>query len=83
MLSPPTDEIIESRSATVPARLPGRSAASRGAHRHWGGEEILVLSGTFVDKHGKHATGTWLQGPPLCEHDAFVEEETVILFKTG
>ena len=52
-------------------------------HRHWGGEEILVLSGTFMDEHGQYPTGTWLQSPHLSEHDPFVEEETVILVKTG
>jgi len=27
-------------------------------HRHWGGEEIYVLSGQFEDEHGKYPAGT-------------------------
>ena len=30
-------------------------------HQHWGGEEILVLSGTFRDEHGTYPTGTWIE----------------------
>ena len=52
-------------------------------HRHWGGEEILVLSGTFIDEHGEYPTGAWWQSPHLSEHYPFVKEETVILVKTG
>ena len=52
-------------------------------HRHWGGEEILVLSGTFEDEHGRYPKGTWLRSPHLSSHCPFVEEETVILVKTG
>lgn len=52
-------------------------------HRHWGGEEILVLSGTFCDEHGRYPTGSWLRSPHLSQHQPFVEEETVILVKTG
>lgn len=52
-------------------------------HRHWGGEEILVLSGTFCDEHGRYPTFSWLRSPHLSQHQPFVEEETVILVKTG
>ncbi|MDT9165754.1 cupin domain-containing protein, partial [Escherichia coli] len=27
-------------------------------HRHFGGEEILVLSGEFIDEHGRYPAGT-------------------------
>ncbi|GAL13614.1 hypothetical protein JCM19233_4619 [Vibrio astriarenae] len=30
-------------------------------HQHWGGEEILVLSGTFYDEHGEYPQGTWIR----------------------
>ncbi len=52
-------------------------------HEHWGGEEILVLSGTFRDEHGMYPKGTWIQSPNLSTHHPFVEEETVIFVKTG
>ena len=52
-------------------------------HKHWGGEEILVLSGTFIDEHGSYPKGTWIRSPHLSEHYPRVEEETVIFVKTG
>ena len=52
-------------------------------HRHWGGEEILVLSGTFIDEQGRYPRGTWMRSPHLSRHHPFVEEETLILVKTG
>ena len=53
------------------------------SHQHWGGEEILVLSGTFIDEHGHYPAGTWMRSPHLSSHHPFVEEETVIFVKTG
>ncbi|MGK0443798.1 MAG: anti-sigma factor ChrR (cupin superfamily) [Bermanella sp.] len=52
-------------------------------HKHWGGEEILVLSGEFKDQHGSYPKGTWIRSPHLSEHHPFVEEDTVILVKVG
>lgn len=52
-------------------------------HRHFGGEEILVLSGEFRDELGRYPTHTWIRSPHLSAHHPFVEEETVILVKTG
>ncbi len=52
-------------------------------HKHWGGEEILVLSGTFMDEHGQYPKGTWMQSPHLSSHHPFVEKETLIYVKTG
>lgn len=52
-------------------------------HRHWGGEEILVLSGEFIDEHGRYPAGTWLRSPHLSAHYPHVEVETVIWVKTG
>lgn len=52
-------------------------------HRHWGGEEIFVLSGTFKDEHGEYPAGTWIRSPHLSEHHPFVEEESLIYVKTG
>ncbi|MBT4519754.1 MAG: cupin [Halieaceae bacterium] len=52
-------------------------------HRHFGGEEILVLSGEFRDEHGVYPSGTWMRSPHMSEHYPFVDEETIILVKTG
>lgn len=52
-------------------------------HRHFGGEEILVLSGEFCDEHGRYPERTWLRSPHLSQHHPFVDEETVIWVKTG
>lgn len=52
-------------------------------HKHWGGEEILVLKGEFKDEHGSYPKGTWIRSPHLSEHFPFVDEETIILVKVG
>jgi anti-sigma factor ChrR (cupin superfamily) len=52
-------------------------------HRHFGGEEILVLSGTFIDEHGQYPARTWLRSPHMSMHYPYVEEETIILVKVG
>lgn len=52
-------------------------------HRHFGGEEILVLSGEFIDEHGRYPKGSWIRSPHLSEHYPYVEEETIILVKVG
>ena len=53
------------------------------AHRHWGGEEIFVLEGTFQDEHGDYPAGTWLRSPHLSEHTPFSDDGCLILVKTG
>jgi anti-sigma factor ChrR (cupin superfamily) len=52
-------------------------------HRHWGGEEIFVLSGEFIDEHSRYPVGTWIRSPHLSTHHPYVEKETIILVKTG
>lgn len=52
-------------------------------HRHVGGEEILVLSGEFIDEHGRYPAGSWLRSPHMSTHHPRVENETVIWVKTG
>ncbi len=53
------------------------------SHRHFGGEEIFVLSGEFKDEHGVYPKGTWLRSPHMSQHHPFVSEETIIWVKTG
>ena len=52
-------------------------------HRHFGGEEIYVISGEFIDEHGRYPAGTWLRSPHQSEHNPYVEQETIIWVKTG
>ncbi|QYJ87994.1 cupin domain-containing protein [Shewanella mesophila] len=52
-------------------------------HRHFGGEEILVLAGTFCDEFGTYPKGTWLRSPHMSQHFPFVEQDTIIWVKTG
>ena len=52
-------------------------------HKHFGGEEIFVLSGTFKDEHGEYPKGSWIRNPHMSQHHPYVDEETVIWVKTG
>ena len=52
-------------------------------HRHYGGEEIFVISGTFCDEHGTYPAGSWIRSPHMSQHQPFVVEETIIWVKTG
>lgn len=52
-------------------------------HTHFGGEEILVISGEFIDEHGHYPAGSWLRSPHLSKHNPYVEQDTVILVKVG
>lgn len=52
-------------------------------HVHSGGEEVYVLSGEFIDEHGRYATGTWIRNPHMSCHTPYVEQDTIILVKVG
>lgn len=53
-------------------------------HRHWGGEEIFVLDGTFHDEHGQYPKGTWIRSPHLSQHTPFTKEDGALIYvKTG
>jgi len=52
-------------------------------HTHFGGEEIYVISGEFIDEHGRYPAGTWIRSPHQSRHDPYVEVETIILVKVG
>lgn len=53
------------------------------AHTHWGGEEILVLEGTFSDEYGDYPAGSWLRNPHLSRHQPFSDEGCLIYVKVG
>ncbi len=52
-------------------------------HTHWGGEEIVVISGKFIDEHGEYPAGSWIRSPHMSRHFPRVEQETLILVKVG
>ena len=52
-------------------------------HTHWGGEEILVLEGTFSDEYGDYPAGSWLRSPHLSRHQPFSDEGCLIYVKVG
>ena len=51
------------------------------AHGHPGGEEILVLSGTFSDGSGDHGPGWYLRNPPGSAHQPSSADGALIFVK--
>lgn len=52
-------------------------------HKHWGGEEIFVIEGEFIDEHDRYPKYTWIRSPHLSQHLPYVEFDTLIYVKTG
>jgi anti-sigma factor ChrR (cupin superfamily) len=52
-------------------------------HRHYGGEEILVLEGVFEDEFGSYPAGTWMRSPHMSAHHPFSVDGCLILVMTG
>jgi anti-sigma factor ChrR (cupin superfamily) len=50
-------------------------------HVHAGGEEILVLEGTFTDEQGEYAAGTYLRNPAGSSHAPFSTGGCTLLVK--
>lgn len=50
------------------------------SHRHWGGEEIFVLEGTFHDEHGQYPKGSWIRSPHLSQHTPFTKEDGALIY---
>ncbi|WP_043369298.1 cupin domain-containing protein [Cyanobium sp. PCC 7001] len=50
-------------------------------HTHGGGEEILVLEGTFSDEQGDHPAGTYLRNPVGSSHAPFSRAGCTLLVK--
>lgn len=51
------------------------------AHAHPGGEEVLVLSGTFEEGSLRHPAGSYLRNPPGSSHQPASEQGAVIFVK--
>jgi anti-sigma factor ChrR (cupin superfamily) len=57
-------------------------AGSRFArHTHGGGEEYLVLEGTFSDEHGDHPAGSYVRNPPGTLHAPFSRQGCTLFVK--
>jgi anti-sigma factor ChrR (cupin superfamily) len=52
-------------------------------HRHFGGEEIFVLEGTFQDEHGHYPVGTWIRSPHMSSHQPYSDSGCLIFVKVG
>ncbi|MGL6591883.1 cupin domain-containing protein [Aeromonas hydrophila] len=52
-------------------------------HPHPGGEEILVLSGTFSEEDAHYPAGWYLRNPPGSWHQPSSQEGTLIFVKLG
>ncbi len=50
------------------------------SHQHWGGEEILVLEGTFYDEHGIYPKGSWLRSPHLSRHKPYTKDDGALIY---
>ena len=50
-------------------------------HTHDGGEEILVLDGTFSDENGDYPAGTYLRNPPNSFHSPHSKDGCTIFVK--
>lgn len=51
------------------------------AHTHDGGEEYLVLDGTFQDEDGDFPTGFYVRNPPTTSHTPAARDGATILVK--
>jgi hypothetical protein len=50
-------------------------------HEHTGGEEILVLEGTFSDEHGDYPAGTYFRNPPGTRHSPYTRMGCLLLVR--
>lgn len=66
------------RATTIVRFAPG-SAFS--AHTHDGGEEYLVLAGTFQDEDGDFPEGAYVRNPPTSSHTPAAQDGATILVK--
>lgn len=68
----------QARATSLVRYAPGRRFKP---HSHDGGEEILVLQGTFSDELGSYPAGTYLRNPVGSSHAPFSSDGCTILVK--
>ncbi|MCH7981991.1 MAG: cupin domain-containing protein [Proteobacteria bacterium] len=49
-------------------------------HKHWGGEEIFVIEGTFFDEYGEYPAGTWIRNPHQSTHEPFTRADGALIY---
>ncbi len=70
------DEVA--RATTIVRYAPNSKFSS---HVHTGGEEFLVLDGTFQDEHGDYPKGSYIRNPPESRHTPRSDAGCTILVK--
>lgn len=48
-------------------------------HEHIGGEEFIVLRGTFKDQYGEFPAGTYVRNPIGSKHSPWVDEDGCVI----
>jgi anti-sigma factor ChrR (cupin superfamily) len=76
MLDRDGDEVA--RATSLVRYAPGSHFS---AHIHGGGEEFLVLEGTFSDEHGDYPAGMYVRNPPGSQHTPRSDAGCTILVK--
>jgi anti-sigma factor ChrR (cupin superfamily) len=66
------------RATSIVRYQPG---AAFNRHVHGGGEEMLVLAGTFSDEHGDYPAGTYVRNPPGSAHAPFSTDGCTLFVK--
>ncbi len=66
------------RATSIVRYAPGSAFSP---HTHDGGEEFLVLEGTFVDEYGSFPAGTYVRNPPTTRHTPSAPGGATILVK--
>jgi len=49
-------------------------------HKHWGGEEIFVIEGTFYDEHGEYPAGSWIRSPHESSHTPYTKNGGALIY---
>ncbi len=74
-------EVEDVESGHVTSIVKYDSGSSFNEHLHHGGEEILVLKGTFSDETGDYKAGTYIRNPPGSSHTPFSHDGCIIFVK--
>lgn len=74
---------IDGEQARATSLVRYAPAASFPAHAHAGGEEILVIFGTFADEDGDYPAGSYLRNPPGSRHRPSAPDGATIFVKLG
>ena len=49
-------------------------------HTHWGGEEIFVIEGKFIDEHGEYPEGSWIRNPHKSRHAPYTDAAGALIY---